>query len=45
MMSEEKTKKSFWCTGLTKKKGGLVMAGGFAGMLILFAVLALQELR
>lgn len=46
MMSDEQPKKkSFWCTGLSKKKGGLVMAMGFTGMLLVFAIISLQEIR
>ena len=46
MMSDEQPKKkSFWCTGISKKKGGLVMAMGFAGMLLVFGIIALQEIK
>ncbi len=48
MSSEEPTKKTygrFDPRGLTLRKAGLIMGMGFAGLLIAFALTALQELK
>lgn len=46
MMSDEtKTYGRFDPRGLKGKQAGLVMAMGFAGLLLVFAIIALQELK